>query len=369
MFLFRVVLATLAFASFVRGGVASPLHSGSNGDQYQRRIGAKRGGKSQVEMARFHDKDATDRELGLTGRPKDDTQRSTHSGFVFETTTPRTFKENDETIDKSGEGMIRHKRGYIRLNRPPIDFQNPQLQSLSSWHRSYYPLQRPYYITFFATDGRIPIYIPNSYINPGNPPHNPYPYVGPTYLPPYVPPTYLPPTQNTSSRDGPIWYDPTDAPVVPTRKPNVKVTPFPPLVHRDDNNPETTAQPLPQVDNNLSTTETSGPIWDNEPPMVSTRGPPSRTTPPTPGNNMNHLSTNGAREREPSTSSPPANLPGPSRCVWAIVSCCSTASSDVSNECFEQLGCSGPFWDVKPCESEFAKSAIESALNYYNSRT
>nr|CAI5821207.1 unnamed protein product [Callosobruchus analis] len=67
------------------------------------------------------------------------------------------------------------------------------------------------------------------------------------------------------------------------------------------------------------------------------------------------------------TTVPPttSSRPGPSNCVWAVVSCCSVTTNAVPESCFEQRGCPGPFWGASPCDSDFAKAAIEAALKYY----
>lgn len=133
------------------------------------------------------------------------------------------------------------------------------------------------------------------------------------------------------------------------------------------------------------------PIWDydpsNEVPQeVATRAPPRRTTQPPiqhgggrQSNTFNHLSADDTVTRLPppktttsrpppktTTSRPTLPTPGPNECVWAIISCCSSSSEEVSLNCFEQLGCGGPFWDVSPCRTEFAKAAIATANNYFN---
>lgn len=69
----------------------------------------------------------------------------------------------------------------------------------------------------------------------------------------------------------------------------------------------------------------------------------------------------------PSNPTTPTNLlSGPSKCAWAVVSCCSDASTKTPDYCFEERGCPGPFWDRSPCESDFAKAAIKRALKFYN---
>ncbi|XP_075217492.1 hadley [Lycorma delicatula] len=56
----------------------------------------------------------------------------------------------------------------------------------------------------------------------------------------------------------------------------------------------------------------------------------------------------------------------PSRCVWAIVACCSPGSRDIRYSCFELLGCPGAFWDVNPCDEKVVMAAANSALNFYS---
>lgn len=68
-----------------------------------------------------------------------------------------------------------------------------------------------------------------------------------------------------------------------------------------------------------------------------------------------------------STSSPPATVRDPSRCVWAIISCCSPTSNRVRYPCFELLGCSGPFWDTNPCSEGMTGAAIKVAGEFYSS--
>nr|ATU83037.1 secreted hypothetical protein [Pristhesancus plagipennis] len=59
----------------------------------------------------------------------------------------------------------------------------------------------------------------------------------------------------------------------------------------------------------------------------------------------------------------------PSKCVWAIVACCSPGSLNIRYTCFELLGCQGAFWDVNPCESRITMAAANTALKFYMSNT
>ncbi|XP_050537982.1 uncharacterized protein LOC126903608 isoform X2 [Daktulosphaira vitifoliae] len=55
----------------------------------------------------------------------------------------------------------------------------------------------------------------------------------------------------------------------------------------------------------------------------------------------------------------------PSRCVWAILSCCAPANSPVRYTCFDVLGCSSAFWESNPCVPPVIKVALEEAVKYY----
>ncbi|BAO49522.1 hypothetical protein [Alphaentomopoxvirus acuprea] len=52
-------------------------------------------------------------------------------------------------------------------------------------------------------------------------------------------------------------------------------------------------------------------------------------------------------------------------CGWAIINCCVPGSNSVNHNCFERMGCPGPFWDSSPCDNVYVKYAIKLALNYY----
>lgn len=55
----------------------------------------------------------------------------------------------------------------------------------------------------------------------------------------------------------------------------------------------------------------------------------------------------------------------PSRCVWAILSCCAPANAPVQYTCFDLLGCSTAFWDTDPCVPAIIRAALEQATKYY----
>ncbi|XP_069690233.1 uncharacterized protein hdly [Periplaneta americana] len=70
---------------------------------------------------------------------------------------------------------------------------------------------------------------------------------------------------------------------------------------------------------------------------------------------------------EVTSNAPPSTSLDVSRCVWAIVSCCSPGSDTVNHPCFEVLGCPGPFWDSNPCTDKMANAALKAAGDYYSS--
>lgn len=55
----------------------------------------------------------------------------------------------------------------------------------------------------------------------------------------------------------------------------------------------------------------------------------------------------------------------PSRCVWAILSCCAPANSPIRYTCFDVLGCSSAFWDTNPCVPPIVQAALEQATKFY----
>lgn len=55
----------------------------------------------------------------------------------------------------------------------------------------------------------------------------------------------------------------------------------------------------------------------------------------------------------------------PSRCVWAILSCCAPANTPIRYTCFDVLGCSTAFWDTNPCVPAIVKTALDQATMYY----
>ncbi|XP_015368721.1 PREDICTED: uncharacterized protein LOC107165137 isoform X2 [Diuraphis noxia] len=59
----------------------------------------------------------------------------------------------------------------------------------------------------------------------------------------------------------------------------------------------------------------------------------------------------------------------PSRCVWAILSCCAPANTPIRYTCFDVLGCSTAFWDTNPCVPAIIKTALDQATQYYDTTT
>ncbi|XP_045467789.1 uncharacterized protein LOC123676119 [Harmonia axyridis] len=56
----------------------------------------------------------------------------------------------------------------------------------------------------------------------------------------------------------------------------------------------------------------------------------------------------------------------PSKCAWAILSCCSTTSEELNHKCFREMECEEKYWNVNICSEEFKSVAILTAYKYYN---
>ncbi|KAJ8953770.1 hypothetical protein NQ318_015428 [Aromia moschata] len=245
-----------------------------------------------------------------------------------------------------GDENDRAKRGFARLSG---------YETFSMWKPAVYQLNRPYFIPVYGAPGKSPIYFPPQALNlnPGTPLDNPLPnrpFMGPGYLPPKedTSPTSTEKSMNVTDRfdfddddddDRPVWgASPTTSAsvgVVPTRLPIASAAPsmqqgFPPLVHDVVN--DTNSLALGESSQESSASSSFLPA------------PPSALSTPRP------------------------SPTGPSNCVWAIVTCCSASSNTAPVNCFEQRGCPGPFWGSSPCESNYAKAAIEAALNYYSNQ-
>ncbi|XP_031338550.1 uncharacterized protein LOC116167346 [Photinus pyralis] len=182
------------------------------------------------------------------------------------------------------------------------------------WQPNQVQIQGPYYIPIWRSPEKPTIYSPSQalYLNPGL-------IINNKYLPTAGKNTIVPiPTDYKLVEDRPIWgtVDEPATPVTvkPTRKSRFQIT-HRPLVKPTDS----------KTTNNAIT------VVENQPPAPSIGSQPSR-------------------------------------CVWAIISCCSASSNTVSYDCFEQLGCNGPFWDNSPCDGGFARPAISTAMNYYQTR-
>lgn len=225
--------------------------------------------------------------------------------------------------------------------------------------------------------------------NVGVPPDNPNLFIAPTYLPPKRT-TVKPPTTTTmliesrfpdfedDDEPRPVWGTsvqtqrprlPTNRPrpqqnaarpqlrpakpqqssVIPTRPPRPRTTTeTPTLVHQINGG----KIPLNAIEESMETLSAIDDIFggaeDYKPMSVL------RTTTIRPRTTTVLTSTTAKKENA-----------GPSNCVWAVISCCSAASTNVAEACFAQRGCPGPFWDRSPCDSDFAKAAINKALEYY----
>jgi hypothetical protein len=92
------------------------------------------------------------------------------------------------------------------------------------------------------------------------------------------------------------------------------------------------------------------------------------------GSDIKHVSGGGSVPLGSRTNDVPAGstntlfptVADPSRCVWAIISCCSPGSSNIRNPCFELLGCPGPFWDTNPCNESITGTALKVVGEFYS---
>lgn len=267
-----------------------------------------------------------------------DLQVGCGDGLLVEATTQADAEHTarkEEFVGKFGkERAKREADAAQRKSRSYFSYTiyTPASVSYSTYFRPQpYKIERPYYIPVFGSQGRLPIYFPPQPIglNPGfpidNPPRNP-PLQRPTTSTENPLSTKTP----TFDRFGPVWDSRPAQPATSTQAPGrPKTSTFPPLVHAlEPTSTPTGAQPPP-------------------PPSVEENIVEQVPILPTP-----------SAQVAPSTSRP-------NRCAFAIINCCSGASKRVSNTCFERLGCPGPFWDRSPCESDFAKEAVNYALNYY----
>lgn len=258
-------------------------------------------------------------------------------------------KSHHQQVENTHEN-VRKRRSYTPWT---TEYSYQPYNSITIWQPPVYQLNRPYYIPIWGVPGRLPLYFPPQPL-PIIPPTK-EPFKGPTYLPPSPPetttePSTDPTTMQVGNRFGeddekPVWDavdTSTKSPgrdVVPTRKPlrPGRVSTIPPLFHGNRNSSQNSTS---------SSNRPLGPV---------TAVPPSSS--------QNTVRTEG-QDASPILQS--ARPIGPTACVWAIISCCS-ADGQISYDCFDQRGCPGAFWDNSPCDNEFARAAIASAVNYYNS--
>lgn len=276
----------------------------------------------------------------------------------------------DKEIDKKYK--LRRKRSVDNSKSKRSSYYpgyaiNSQLSNFGFWQPPVYQIRRPYIIPVWGAPGRIPIYFPPQpiLINPGYPPDNrPNGYVPPVsgYLPP-KPQTTTPSSQDPGVirnrfEDGPVW----DVEESPNQIPSQSVTTTTtarPTRRRRPNRPSSTHPPIVHRPNPNSGVNNLAPLI----PPANIRPPPpfefSTTASPPPATRPS------AQAAGPSSTSRPSKGRQPSNCVWAIISCCSGTSSSVSYSCFEQYNCVGAFWDSSPCDSDFARAAVNTAENYY----
>lgn len=108
------------------------------------------------------------------------------------------------------------------------------------------------------------------------------------------------------------------------------------------------------------------PIWPHfqHPGNTNTATQPQSQRPSTRPVVTNPTRAPTRRPQAPTTTAAPEVFQddsGPSRCVWAIVNCCTPQNRQVRYSCFERFGCGGAFWDINPCNEDVFDSAIDAA--------
>ncbi|XP_055678589.1 uncharacterized protein LOC129787218 isoform X2 [Lutzomyia longipalpis] len=212
----------------------------------------------------------------------------------------------------------------------------------------------------------------------------------PTEMPPQVQPE-VPPEEpeRTMTRFGeeddqpPVW-DVVEKPsrLIPERPSQAQPTtrrPTVPLIRDNEDYYDdlTESNKIPQANVNQgvqSTTRRPSPplIRDNDyyDDMTSNSGRPQR---PPSQTNSNQLGSGSAARPRPLPATPatpiatrPTQPEGPSRCVWAIVNCCTPRNPAVRYACFERVGCHGVFWDLNPCSDVVVQAAVDETNRYFN---
>lgn len=320
---------------------------------------------------------------------------------VEDNNVPHIYSNIRRAKREEPEETVRQKRDFIRWYGTSFQAQPSQHTYVSSYQLS---ARVPYFIPIWGNPSRIPVYFPLRPIlfNPGYPVANPpVPQQTPQPDFPFAGSTENPPAGNVSignrinveQEDNPVWgvvesepnFVPQNnaggaRPNTPPRKP-----PTPPLLHRpsrtdedDNDNLEPNRPPITQIPNELNPNRPSRP--SNTIPVTR----PPQNFPQIPDNNRDPLFEFANTQRPifvpiPTTTRRPeiSGFPGnnqvinnsrprePSRCVWAVISCCSPLSNNVRYSCFEQLGCNGSFWDGNPCSREYTTAALNAAQKFY----
>lgn len=338
-----VVLAGILFVLATSTAVDSKSTATISADQYPSENVVPVNEEVLKTRHRFDIQRQLDKKTNIDKDVVPDLQVGCGDGAFVERTT-QTSNTESKLLKALARKERRKRETNERKSRSYFSYivQTPSSLSYSTVFKPQpFKIERTYFIPIWGSPGRFPIYFPPQPLNPGYPLDNPP--RKPSTKPPTKETTTLSPVPELGDRFGedmgPVWDSrparPEENDIVPTRRPSTKTSTFPPLIH--ESNP------------------TSAPAL-NLPPLLEAR-PPQPSVPPM-------VQSSPRSTRPPTTTAAPPIQPT-NQCVWAIVNCCSAGSRDVSGSCFERLGCPGPFWDRSPCESQFAKRAIQYALNYY----
>lgn len=224
------------------------------------------------------------------------------------------------------------------------------------------------------------------YTNPGIPVDNPdkIPFKGQPYLPPT--PNKEVPTNTRfgadDDDDAPIWGNnkETDQSVKTTTTnsgnqldrgdPEAPIWGFtvPGTVHLSETGKRLKIDAVKCVSRQIFSDEKQFELQPQQSSVRPTRPPSAAILPPRPPlvHDGNQPQSAPLPPQAVTEEAPEMLQSSPSNCVWAIISCCSATSTTPSQNCFEQRGCPGPFWGNSPCHSDFARTAIALAVEYYN---
>lgn len=267
----------------------------------------------------------------------------------------RNTNLTSEVEGTSNDQQNRNKRDFIHWVGSSTSLRTEPAQH-TIVHTYQISSVLPYYIPIWGNPRRIPIFFPPKPIlfNPGYPVRNP-PNNNNNGLLPIA--TDAPPIDGVVI--GPRVGEEDDRPVWGTVESSEVTSGGSPAQNRPTKPPTPRLFHSPSNTNNVqqfTTTTVPVPIFrpTTRPFATTTRRPVVQQTRPPQSQNIPPAAQGGVNGAD-----------APSRCIWAVISCCSPVSTNVRYACFEQLGCPGSFWDQNPCSREITAAALNVAQRFY----